>query len=307
MRAVYRSLRPLVLWRVHPRPINWEHLFGNNAPVTMEIGIGNGDYLVAQALQHPERNFVGVEMEWEGVQRALRRCAAANVPNVRLMFGDVRPILKRAVAPRSLQRVYTLFPCPWPKERHQKHRLFSQPFLQLVNSRLVDGGEAYLLTDHEEYFGWVLSQLTDTGFEAYARTVPPGVNTKYERKWLSAGQTRFYELHLRKKEHCPIPLLEDVPMETYRVARFDPEHFHPEDAHDEPYVFFKEVRYDPERAIGMVRVVVVEDDLTQHFWIEIVSTPQGWHIRPMVGCGIVPTVGVQRALDRVRMACESLP
>lgn len=307
MRAVYRSLKPLVLWRPHPRPLDWEQLFGNNIPVSMEIGIGNGDYLVAQARQHPDYSFVGVEMEWEGVQRALRRCAAAQVSNVRILFGDVRPILKRAIAPRSLQRVYTLFPCPWPKERHHKHRLFSQSFLQLVNSRLVDEGEAYLLTDHEEYFGWVLTQLTDTGFEAYARTVPPSVNTKYERKWLSVGQTRFYELRLRKREHCPIPLLEDVPMETYRVARFDPKRFQPEDAHDEPYVFFKEVRYDPERAIGMVRTVVVEDDLTQHFWIEIVSTPQGWHIRPMVGCGIVPTVGVQRALDRVRMACESPP
>ena len=305
MRALYRSLKPLILWRTHPRPLDWAALFGRHAPVELEIGFGNGDYLVAQASQYPEHHFVGIEVEWEGVQRALRRCARAGVSNVRLILGDARPVLRRAVAPQTLHRVYALFPCPWPKERHHKHRLFSQSFLQLVNSRLVVGGEAYLLTDHADYFEWVLSQLTDTGFTAWARTVPPMVNTKYERKWLSAGQTRFYELRLQKREHCEIPYLEDVPMQTYRVPEFNRERFAPEDVHDEPYVFFKEMRYDAERVIAMVRTVVVEEDLTQHFWIEIASTPKGWHIRPMEGCGIVPTVGVQRALDRIRAACES--
>ena len=305
MRALYRSLKPLILWRTHPRPLDWEALFGRHAPVELEIGFGNGDYLVAQASQYPEHHFVGIEVEWEGVQRALRRCARAGVSNVRLILGDARPVLRRAVAPQTLHRVYALFPCPWPKERHHKHRLFIQSFLQLVNSRLVVGGEAYLLTDHADYFEWVLSQLTDTGFTAWARTVPPMVNTKYERKWLSAGQTRFYELRLQKREHCEIPYLEDVPMQTYRVPEFNRERFAPEDVHDEPYVFFKEMRYDAERVIAMVRTVVVEEDLTQHFWIEIASTPKGWHIRPMEGCGIVPTVGVQRALDRIRAACES--
>lgn len=304
MRASYRSLKPLILWRTHPRPIDWQGVFCNTAPVDLEIGFGNGDYLVRQAKQHPERNFVGVELEWEGVRRALRRCAGAGVSNVRVLLGDIRPVLQRAIAPQSLHRVYALFPCPWPKERHHKRRLFQQPFLRLVNSRLAAGGEAYLLTDHKDYFEWVLSQLTDTGFTAYARTVSPTVDTKYERKWQTAGQNRFYELRLYKKEHCEVPLLEDVPMETYRVPHLDLERFHPEDTPDEPYVFFKETRYDAQRQILMVRTVVVEDDLTQHFWIEVAATPKGWHIRPMEGCGIVPTVGVQRALNQVRQACE---
>jgi tRNA (guanine-N7-)-methyltransferase len=71
VRAYYRSLKPLVLWREAERPLYWEALFGRAAPVELEIGFGNGDYLVARAQQHPERNFVGIELEWEGVQRAL--------------------------------------------------------------------------------------------------------------------------------------------------------------------------------------------------------------------------------------------
>jgi tRNA (guanine-N7-)-methyltransferase len=298
-------LKPFILWREQARPLNWAQVFGRIAPLELEIGFGNGDYLAARAQQHPEHDFVGIELEWEGVQRALRKIAGAGLTNVRILLGDARPILGRAIPLQSLTRVYALFPCPWPKKHHHKHRLFDQQQLQLINSRLQPNGEFYLLTDHEEYFQWVLGNLTDTGFLAYARTVPPQVNTKYEQKWRAAGQTRFYELTLTKIQHCEIPLREDVPMETHRVKSFDLERFQPIDIHEEVHVVFKETRYDPVRQIAMTRVVVVEDDLTQHFWIEIAWEGSQWRIRPAPGCGVVPTVGVQRALDAVRAACDA--
>ncbi|GIV08236.1 MAG: tRNA (guanine-N(7)-)-methyltransferase [Fimbriimonadales bacterium] len=300
MRAYYRSLKPLVLWRESARPLEWASLFGRVAPVEMEIGVGSGDYLVAQAGEHPERDFVGIEREWECVQRALRKVATAGLTNVRLLLGDARPILKRAVAPQSLTRIYSLFPCPWPKKHHHKHRLFAQAQLQLINSKLHEGGEFYLLTDHKEYFQWVLGNLTDSGFEAIARTVPPQVKTKYEQKWLAQGQTRFYELTLTKIAHHPIPVEEDVQLETHRVRNFNPERFQPANLEDEPRVFFKETLYDPTQQIAMTRVVVVEDDMTQHFWIAIAREGDGWRIRPAAGCSVVPTIGVQRALDAIR-------
>ncbi|MFQ3611640.1 MAG: tRNA (guanosine(46)-N7)-methyltransferase TrmB [Fimbriimonadales bacterium] len=302
MRASYRSLRPLILWKESVRPLEWRALFGRQAPVELEIGFGNGDYLVRRARAYPERNFIGIEMEWAGVQRALRRANGEGVSNLRLILGDAKPILRWVIAPQSLTRIYSLFPCPWPKTHHHKYRLFDQACLQLVNSRLVDGGEFYLLTDHAEYFGWVLSHLTDTGFRAEARTVPPSVGTKYERKWQEGGQNRFYEMVAQKVAHCALPLPQEEPMETYRLAELNPNGIQLSDADDHPIVKFKETRYDPQRRIWMVRVVVVEDDLTQHFWIEAVYTEHGWHIRPMQGCGIVPTVGIQRALDLVYQA-----
>jgi len=305
MRAYYRSLRPLILWKEARRPLDWQALFGRCAPVELEIGFGNGDYLVRRAKAYPERDFIGIEMEWTGVQRALRRAVAKGVQNLRVILGDAKPILRWAIAPQSVARIYSLFPCPWPKLHHHKHRLFDQACLQLVNSRLVEGGEFYLLTDHAEYFGWVLSHLTDTGFRAEARTVPPSVGTKYERKWQAGGQSRFYELVAQKIAHCPIPLPQEEPMETYRLANLNPSQLTLFDADDPPIVKFKETRYDPERRIWMARVVVVEEELTQHFWVEAVHTGRDWHIRPMQGCAIVPTVGVQRALDLVYQAATA--
>jgi tRNA (guanine-N7-)-methyltransferase len=303
MRARYLSLRPLILWRQVARPLDWQALFGRDAPRELEIGFGNGDYLVARAQELPERDFVGIELEWESVHRALRRVAQAGVSNIRLLLGHATPIFTYAIAPESFTRIYSLFPCPWPKKHHHKRRLFDQRFLQLLNSRLQAEGEVQIVTDHADYFGWVLSQIVDTGFTAYARTLPPRFGTKYERKWVAGGQQVFYELTLHRVEPISIPLKEDVPMQIHQVPHFDPDKLQLQDESEPVHVHFKQVLYDPRQQIGMVRVVVAEEEFTQHFWIEIAPTSQGWQIRPALGCGVVPTVGVQHALDAVRDAC----
>jgi tRNA (guanine-N7-)-methyltransferase len=86
---------------------------------------------------------------------------------------------------------------------------------------------------------------------------------------------------------------------TYRVDRFDPERFDPPKRRGQITVEFKETLYDPKQQKGMVRSVVREDNLVQDFWIEIVRKEKLWHIRPAKGCSIIPTAGIQRALDLV--------
>ncbi len=302
MRRRYLSLDPFILWRQAERPIDWTCRFGREAPLEVEIGFGNGEFLVRRAQQHPERNLVGIELEWPSVQRGLRRIAQAGVTNVRILQVDARVALERLFRPQSLDFVYSLFPCPWPKERHAKRRLFSHAFLRLLNSRLKMGAHAQVVTDDLPYLQWVLEQTPDTGFEVQWQPIPPQYNTKYERKWQSRGQRQFYELRLIKQAHIDIPLKEDIPLRTYRVDRFDPDRFQPEDARGEITVVFKDYLYDPRRRKGMVQVIVTEDSLTQNFWIEIVWDAEQWRIRPAPGSGFVPTAGVQRALDLVHEA-----
>src|SRR5262249_61446001 len=110
-----------------------------------------GEFLVRVAQEYPEHNFVGIEQEWASVQRALRRIAQAKILNVRVLLVDARIALERLFLPQTLQRVYALFPCPWPNERHIKHRLFAQTFLTLLNSRLCAEGTAPLATPHLPY------------------------------------------------------------------------------------------------------------------------------------------------------------
>jgi tRNA (guanine-N7-)-methyltransferase len=302
MKARYLSLTPFIAWKQAERPINWEHHFGHTAPLEVEIGFGNGEFLVRQAREHPQRHYIGLELEWTSVQRGLRKIAQTAVPNVRLVQVEARLAMQRLFRPLSLQRVYALFPCPWPKERHAKRRLFSRAFLQLLNSRLVPHAEVQIVTDDEPYAQWVLDQIPESGFTAQWQSVSPRFSTKYERKWQAKGQKRFYEIGLRKERTLAIPFLEDVTLQARRVVSFMPEAFHPASERGDIAVEFKDFLFDPQRQRGMVWVFTTENTFCQDFWIEIVRGKDGWSIRPARGCSIVPTVSVQRALDLVRDA-----
>ncbi len=307
MQARYVSLQSLLLWQHVERPIDWPQRFGRQAPLVVEIGFGNGEFLVRQAQEHPECHFIGIEPEWASVQRCLRRLAQAQVANVRLLLLDARLAMERLFAPQSLHRVYALFPCPWPKERHAKHRLFAQAFLALVNSRLRADAEVQLVTDHAAYLAWVLEQVPGTGFTPQWSTIPASFHTKYERKWQATGQQDFYDLRLRKTTPVIRPLSEDVTLQTHRIAHFEPAGFVLESRRGAITVTCKDFLYDPYQRKGMVWVFVAEDGLTQDFWIEIALSGSSWVIRPARGCGIVPTLGVQQALDLVRDVAQDSP
>jgi tRNA (guanine-N7-)-methyltransferase len=303
MKPRYLSLAPLIVWRRSERPIDWSQHFGHAAPLDLEIGFGNGEFLVRQAQQHPDRHYVGIELEWASMQRGLRRIAQTSVCNVRLIQVDVRVALQRLFRPQCLARAYALFPCPWPKQRHVKYRLFSQPFLQLLNSRLLPGGHVQIVTDHRDYLDWVLDQVPGSGFDVRWRAVPAQFRTKYERKWQSHGQEQFYELSLRQQQYVTVTCQEDIAVQTHSVASFMPESFQPTGRRGDIAVEFKHFLFDPARHIGMVRVLTTEEQqFKQDFWIEIVQRDGAWSIRPAPGCSIVPTMGVQLALDCVRDA-----
>ena len=293
------SFKPLILWLKAERPIKWQQRFGSERILEVEIGFGYGEFLVRLAQTHPERNFVGLELKWASVQKALRNIAQANVTNVHLIQAEARVAFDRLFLPKSLHRVYSLFPDPWPKKGHAKNRLFSHAFLKLLNSRLVGGGEARIITDYQPYSNWILEQVPGTGFEAFCKSIPPRFGTKYERKWHERGQREFYELQLLKQEYVEIPLKEDTPLKSYHVEHFDPDRFQPANERGDIVVEFKEFLYDPKQQKGMALVVVAEQNLTQNFWIEIGQERELWYIRPAKGYGVVPTMGVQRALDLV--------
>ncbi len=79
------SLNSLIPWRQVKRPIEWTKRFGRTAPIDVEIGFGNGEYLVRHASNHPQRDFIGIELEWASLHRCLRKIAQSDVTNIRLM------------------------------------------------------------------------------------------------------------------------------------------------------------------------------------------------------------------------------
>jgi len=303
IKPYYLSLEPLVNWLEVPRPIDWTEQFGRAAPLEVEIGYGNGEFITRRAKAHPDCDFVGLEVTWASTKRALRRIAKEGLKNVRLLMIDAHLAFQRLFRPRSLPRVIALFPPPWPKDRHVHRRLFSREFLRLVNSRLTAGGRVQVITDYRPYLDWLLEQVPGTGFQAGWQRTPARFDTKYERKWLDHGQDFFYEITLDKTEHLDLPLVEDTPLIILRVKDLDPDRLEPRGQTGPITVLFRDFVYDPRREKGLVLAMINEDRLRQNLWIEIVRTDQDWLIRPTRG-GALPTVGLQRALELVRDAAQ---
>ena len=293
----YVSLDPFVHWRQAERPVDWNERFGRLAPLWVEIGFGNGEALIRRANEHSDRNHVGIEVAWESIKRALRRAAKSGSDNVRMVQVDAYIALQRLFRTGSIERVIALFPVPWPKERHEKYRIFSRSFFRLLNNRLADGGEMQLVTDFLPLAEWTLEQLADTGLEAEMATTSPRFSTKYERKWQDNGQGLFYELKINKKRHLDAPVPEDLPLQNYHLDTFNPQTFTPVDQTGPVTVIFKDFLYDPDRKKGMVRALVAEEKLLQDIWIKIVFDREHWLVGLSQIVHVVPTEGVKMALD----------
>jgi len=297
MKKRYLSLKPLILWQEAEHPIDWVKRFQREAPLDVEIGFGNGEFLCKLARSRPDRNIVGIEVSWGCVRRALRFINREELSNVKLLLVDTRVAFELLVGPKTIQRVYSLFPMPWPKERHVRHRVFSHSFLRLVNNRLAADGEVRIITDFDPYVEWIHEQVPGTGFSMERVSITPSFDTKYERKWCGEGQESFTDLRLIKQEHLDFFVNKEQPVKTYRAAAFDPSRFRPRQERGEVVVEFKDFLYDPEQKRAMARAVVVEDDLNQNIWLAIDWKESVWHIHVASGSNVVSTVGVQRALD----------
>ena len=289
------------------RPIDWDRQFGVTRPLDVEIGCGLGDFLLRTAQSYPDRNFVGIEMDWQRVKKTLHKIDKANkisssqntVDNVRVLQIEANVAFSRLFAPSTVQGVYCLFPCPWPKKNHVKHRLFSNPFLKLLNSRLVEQGQIKIVTDYYLYFEWIQNESHQAGFQIETRTVDPQFDTKYERKWCEGGQTRFFELNLIKSEHVAVPVEEDVPLQAYFSDHFQPKEFEFPNVVGEFSVILKDFIFDASKEKGLVHLVVAEKSITQHLWIIITRCERGWYVAKAEGHTAIPTRGVAQAIRLV--------
>ncbi|MGN0063711.1 MAG: tRNA (guanosine(46)-N7)-methyltransferase TrmB [Nocardioides sp.] len=161
--------------------------FGREAPLVIEIGSGVGEATAALAATRPEVNVLALEVWVPGVADSLWRCAEAGTENVRFCSVDAVWFLRNVVAPAGLAELWTFFPDPWHKKKHNKRRLVTPEFASLVAERLAPGGVWRLATDWAEYAEQMLEVLDAapelTGGQVERWDERPV--TKFERKGLS--------------------------------------------------------------------------------------------------------------------------
>jgi tRNA (guanine-N7-)-methyltransferase len=134
-------------------------LFGNDRPVIMEIGFGDGAATWRMAQANPQLNFLGVEVHRPGIGRLLLALQRECLDNVRVVSGDAVDCLRDFVPPRSLDGVCIFFPDPWPKKRHHKRRIIQPDFVALLAARMNPGAVLHLATDWQPYAGYMQEVL----------------------------------------------------------------------------------------------------------------------------------------------------
>lgn len=165
----------------------------------LEVGFGGGEHLVAQARTHPHVGLIGCEPYVSGVARTLSLIQAHGLDNVRLFTDDAR-LLMHALPDACLERIFVLFPDPWPKTRHHKRRIVNPStaaeFARLLRSR----GELRLATDDMTYARAMLLALGPCPALRWQAKRPADwrsqpadwLPTRYEGKALAAGRKCVY-------------------------------------------------------------------------------------------------------------------
>ncbi|UTP39614.1 tRNA (guanosine(46)-N7)-methyltransferase TrmB [Phenylobacterium sp. LH3H17] len=196
--ALVETLLPQI--RAPQVPFDPRELMPEAREVWLEIGFGGGEHMAAQAGRAAEVLIIGCEPFLNGVASAVRHVSEQGLKNVRIQDGDARELIAH-LPDASLERVFILFPDPWPKARHHKRRILQPEVLEDLARVLKPGGRLRFATDVAGYADWALERvLASPHFEWQAeraddwRTPPADhITTRYEEKRLGDCAPVFFD------------------------------------------------------------------------------------------------------------------
>lgn len=163
-------------------------------PVEVDLGCGDGSFLIAMAKQYPDRDFLGVERLLGRVRKVCKKITRQRLPNARVLRLDSRYVVEWLLPQAAVSRIHLLCPDPWPKAKHHRRRLIQSDFLDAVYQALIPGGEFLFMTDHEEYFEWAREIFTAHGrFEPleWQEDTFFYPKTDFQELWESEGKSMF--------------------------------------------------------------------------------------------------------------------
>jgi tRNA (guanine-N7-)-methyltransferase len=172
--------------------LDLEAIFGRSAPKILEIGFGMGETTAAIARNHPQYDYLAIDVHTPGVGSLLKQIDEFGLMNVRIIQHDAVEVLQQMLPSDCLDGVHIFFPDPWPKARHHKRRLIQPGFIALLCLHLKRGGYIHAATDWEDYAGEILKvlsnepQLANTATD-YALRPEYRPLTKFEQRGLRLG------------------------------------------------------------------------------------------------------------------------
>ena len=174
--------------------LNFKDLFNNDNEIIVEIGFGNGDSLLQQAIAQPKYNFIGIEVHGPGVGHLIHEANTQDIHNIKIIRHDAVEVLKQQIADNSIKQIQLFFPDPWHKKRHHKRRIIKPEFIQLIRQKLTENGTFHMATDWQHYAEQMLEQMdsaegfyNSAGNANFSPDKGYRCETKFERRGLKLG------------------------------------------------------------------------------------------------------------------------
>lgn len=196
--AVGRAeLKPADVFRELPV----EEIFERPAPLDLDLGCGDGSFLVALAQRHPERNILATERMESRVEKVARKLVHHDIGNARILRLESHYVTKHLLPPGCVSVAYVLFPDPWPKRQHHPRRLIQGEFMASLHRVLAPGGELRVKTDDLPYFQWMERVWAEApGIERIEWPEEPDWPvTDFESQFIAKGMP-IHRARLRKVE-----------------------------------------------------------------------------------------------------------
>lgn len=306
-------MQPYLLSSIRlPWPVDWTAQFARSAPLVVEIGFGNGQFLLEMARKRPFLNFIGLEISLPSLRKASRKVLRHELPNVRLVQGEAETFLWALCAPQTLDEVYINFPDPWPKAGHHHRRLINARFLHLAATRMQPEASLEIATDHAAYAAAILDCLQQTPYfdsrlgEPFVTEDTTRVRTKYEQKAMDEGRTCHYfkwqRNHVPAANAFPIPQEFPMPHVVMRsplglddVARqFQPFRVANERVEIKYIDMFRSVRHDN----LLIETYIHEDPMSQRLGLSLRARHAGDWVLGLHEVGFPrPTTGLHLAVQ----------
>lgn len=223
--------------------LDFPSLFGKDRPVEIELGSGDGSFLINYAARHPQRSFLGVERLLGRLRKVERKGRRLGLENVRGLRLEAAYVVEWMLPEASVEAIHVYFPDPWPKRRHWRRRLVNHSFAAVAWKALSPGGTLFLRTDHPGYFQQMLELLE--ACSSYHRVEEPPdlleVTTDFERSFNARGIPTLHAAFQRPVD-VPTWIAPPTPPMEASTPEFQEDESLPSETLGEPDVFASEQR-----------------------------------------------------------------
>lgn len=177
-----------------------ENNFNNNNPLYLEIGMGKGDFIINNAIQNPNINYIGVEKYKSVLVKAVQKLEDKELGNLKIICMDAKDI---NILNKKIDLLYLNFSDPWPKKRHALRRLTSPVYLEKYENIFKNQKHIIMKTDNRKLFEYSIISFTDYGYkiediclDMYKEDIKNNIPTEYEKKFRDKGP--IYKIEVTK-------------------------------------------------------------------------------------------------------------